>query len=528
MKRSHTWRHAETVRADVHVLMAAVLLVAALLRIQQLNWPLTPDEGATYISFVTRSAWRIVTEFGQGNNHPLCNLVARAAWCLGLDHEQLRWSTLLASLLSLGLFGYFVAVRYGALAAVWPTWLLAVCWPQVVYGARLRGYGWLAAGTLISTCLLLRAIETGRARWWVAYTLAIALTAYAHLWAVCVLVGQVLAVLALRVLRLVTNRAAWRALVAGGTAAGIITLLYLPMLPSIVRMLSEPRARPISCALGYAILWCFNLCSAEASQAAFVAIAALLLAGLAQLICTAWVGAGERANGQPLAVAAAHPISGDTLVAVGLGPVLVAALAVLLARPANFYPRFLIFVTPACAVGLAGVLGTRPQLRSGPPGLAPEAPAGRRGPGRSSEAAGGGMQRLPAAVARLRQIFGCALAVLAVASAVLALGCYGFSAGGLVRLGRSVGFSPAFFCLWVALALAGSAVALTHLPRPLQRICLWLILLAGPIAAADLLHEPDRHTLTARYAVAVGTAGLALWSAMIFGYRPAAGLADRR
>jgi hypothetical protein len=221
----------------------------------------------------------------------------------------------------------------------------------------------LVLGTIISCWLLTRALARGRRRDWLAYGGALVLTAYAHLWALFLLVGHAAFVL-------VASRAGRTAAGSGSDPPGrrclvvfagvslavvsFVGLLYAPMMRGIVAMLSEKRETIFWPELAQALIWNWDFGLPEASIAVAALAAFLVLVSFADATLfrdpIAWLG------GLPLVT---------TLIVVAC------------VRPANFYPRFLLFLFPLALILTASLLRSFPGLQRGP---ATSLPTAYRGP----------------------------------------------------------------------------------------------------------------------------------------------------
>ena len=91
------------------------------------------------------------------------------------------------------------------------------------YGIEARAYGALMCFSVLSALMLLVALETGRARWWVAYGGAVAAVLYTHYTGIFVIGAQ-------GAWALLVHRDRWRALLL--TYLGV-AVAYLPWLPNV-------------------------------------------------------------------------------------------------------------------------------------------------------------------------------------------------------------------------------------------------------------------------------------------------------
>lgn len=175
--------------------VAAVLAVAAAVRLPGLQTELWFDEIATLVLSIRQPLWTILTDFPGVNQHPLYSVLAHGV--VGVAGEA-PWSV------------RFPAVVFGVVA-VWTVWdagrmfltrtealaaavLVATSSHHVWFSQNARGYTMLAAFTVASTAALLRIAATGERRHYVAYVVCAVAGVYTHLTMAFVLVAHVLTV----------------------------------------------------------------------------------------------------------------------------------------------------------------------------------------------------------------------------------------------------------------------------------------------------------------------------------------------
>jgi hypothetical protein len=332
--------------------VVSLTLLGALMRVPHLIDPSIQDEQTT-LRRVRSSALEIVTEYDAANNHPLYNLLAHACLALGDSLTLMRVPALCAGLATLPLLWQLVERRAGRRPATWATLALALSSPHVIYSARARGYSLMVLGGVCSLWLFLRAIERNRLQTWASYTLVTALAVYAHLWGVLVLVGEccfaLIELLRARYdaaedrisLRSARIRAGVFPLIAGALALS----LYSPMLPEIIAMVREPRELALAPELLAVVIWLMDFGIPEANLPLWGV--SVMTVGIALL---------------------RHDLVRDALGRLVLITMACALAMVILLRPANLYPRFLMFLLPCycCLIGLS--LGALETLRSPAPG----------------------------------------------------------------------------------------------------------------------------------------------------------------
>ena len=175
--------------------VAAVLAVAAAVRLPGLQTELWYDEIATLVISIRQPLWTILTDFPGVNQHPLYSVLAHGTVTL---FGEAPWSI------------RFPAVVFGVIA-VWTVWdagrlfltrtealaaavLVATSSHHVWFSQNARGYTMLAAFTLASTVALLRIAATNERRHYVAYVVCAVAGVFTHLTMAFVLVAHVLTV----------------------------------------------------------------------------------------------------------------------------------------------------------------------------------------------------------------------------------------------------------------------------------------------------------------------------------------------
>lgn len=147
-----------------------------------------------------------------------------------LAPELIRLPAIVAGLASIPLV-YLIGTRtVGRGAALLAAALTTLAPFMIFYSTEARGYGVMMALVLLSTLMLLLALDRGRPGWWVGYGVAICLAAYTHYTSVFVLAAQ----------------AGWVLWAHPGArkplliSTGVAALLYIPWLPSMKADLDSP------------------------------------------------------------------------------------------------------------------------------------------------------------------------------------------------------------------------------------------------------------------------------------------------
>ncbi len=163
-------------------LVAALTILAAVLRVPGLDGGLWYDEIVTLVVSVRQPLTSIVTEFPGSNAHILYSLMAHASTRLLGEHAwTLRLPAYLAGVAAvpaLYWLGMQVTDRREALLA---TALLAVSYHHVWFSQNARGYTALTLSAILVTYVLLRGLSDGGWRWYVTYACLAAGGVYVHL-----------------------------------------------------------------------------------------------------------------------------------------------------------------------------------------------------------------------------------------------------------------------------------------------------------------------------------------------------------
>jgi hypothetical protein len=221
--------------------LAAILTVAAALRLHALDGGLWYDEIATWLKYARLPFGDLLTTYDSEGHHPLYSLLAHAAFlAFGESAWALRLPAALfgvAGVAALYLLGCEVTSRGEALLAAA---VLAVSYHHVWFSQNARGYTALLFWTLLASWALLRALR-GAPRYWLLHAVAVALGAYTHVTMLFVAAAHGLVYLA----ALVRRRGEawpdrWAGLAAGFLLGAVLTVeLYAFMLPQMTGTIGE-------------------------------------------------------------------------------------------------------------------------------------------------------------------------------------------------------------------------------------------------------------------------------------------------
>lgn len=213
--------------------LALLTALAVLLRVPGLNDGLWWDEIRTLVDSVRLPLYRIVTVFPGDNQHTLYSVLAHVSIGVFGEHAwSLRLPAMLIGVATVPMLYFFAREFVGRTEALLASLLLAVAYHHVWFSQNARGYSTLAFLTLLSSWLVLRGVQRGSARDWVAYAVVAALGVYTHLTMIFLVISHVLLYVGQLGLPRDSERLRrWRLPAMGFVLAGIFSLLlYSPVL----------------------------------------------------------------------------------------------------------------------------------------------------------------------------------------------------------------------------------------------------------------------------------------------------------
>jgi len=219
------------------VMLGAVTLVGLLLRLPSFNSSLAGDEISTYFIVVGHSLGRVLL-LVHSNLETTPPLYFVLAWAtkgiLASPAQSIRLVSLVTGTAAIPLTFLLGLWTVGRRAALVGAACVALSPYMIYFSTEARPYMLVLFLALLSTLALLRALDSGRLRWWVAYAACTCAVAYTHYTVVFFLVPQV-------VWALWTQPRERRALIAANVAAG---LAYLPWLGGLREDLHAPNLIP--------------------------------------------------------------------------------------------------------------------------------------------------------------------------------------------------------------------------------------------------------------------------------------------
>jgi mannosyltransferase len=215
------------------LVVGAITAAGLLLRLPSFDDALFGDEVSTYFIVAGNGIGTVMdlVRSDQEVTPPLYFLLAWATEGLGDRAESLRLTSLLAGMATIPLT-YLLGLRtVGRGAALVGTALVALSPFLIFFSTEARPYALMVLLGLLSTLALLRALDTRRTSWWIAYAVCSLAAIYTHYTVVFLLAGQF-------AWALWTRPEARRALVATnvGAAAG-----FLPWLPGFLEDSDGPN-----------------------------------------------------------------------------------------------------------------------------------------------------------------------------------------------------------------------------------------------------------------------------------------------
>lgn len=328
-------------RSDL-LLIGALTVIAALLRLPGLDYGLWYDEIWTLLNFVRLPAAEIVTSAEQLNNHVLYSLGAHFTTSLfGESTWALRLPAMVFGVLTVPAMYYLGLQLSSKQESLLATAFLVFSYHHVWFSQNARGYSGVALGMVIASILFIRLITTPepRGRQLAAYAVVAALTAWLNLVGALIILVHGLTWLGLahgpvreRCFRKALPSAA--ALVSSGF---LVLLLYLPILSEMIAVFSVGNVVATAQYEWDSGLWTLGEFLNGVTRAlpggwiAVVVVVATLLAGVAGIL--------QRGKVVPGLV---------------LFPLLVPLAAALVAQNV-FFPRFVVSALPFILfVGVAG------------------------------------------------------------------------------------------------------------------------------------------------------------------------------
>ena len=121
--------------------LVGTMAIALVMRLGNLDLPLTHDEAYTYNAFASRSVWHIISNYHLPNNHVLLSLMIKIVTVLLGNHVwTLRLSTIIAGVLMVPATYFFAKRFYSVETAMLSSILVALFPVLILYSVLARGY----------------------------------------------------------------------------------------------------------------------------------------------------------------------------------------------------------------------------------------------------------------------------------------------------------------------------------------------------------------------------------------------------
>jgi hypothetical protein len=198
-------------------------VVGLLLRLPSLDDAVFGDEASTYFIVTGRDLGQVLdwVRSDLEVSPPLFFMLTWVTHSVGESVESLRLVSLAAGVATIPLTYVLGAWTIGRRAALFGATLVAISPFLIFYSAEARSYALVLLLDLLATLCLLRALDTRRNRWWVAYAACSCAAVYAHYTAVFVLAAQF-------AWAFFSQREARRSLLLANIGAALAFLPWLP------------------------------------------------------------------------------------------------------------------------------------------------------------------------------------------------------------------------------------------------------------------------------------------------------------
>ncbi|HET7264641.1 MAG TPA: glycosyltransferase family 39 protein [bacterium] len=228
-----------------HTAVLGVMILAVLLRVWLLGVrPMWLDE-AYSLNVAAKPVRDIVAFLRVSDVHPVGYYALLSIWIrwFGTGLAAARFPSLVCGLTAVLLTWQIGRRLFSPAIGVVAATLVALNPFQIIASNELRMYPLLEVLVLASTWLLYRAAQSsGLMRWWLAYGVSIALTAYVSYYSLVLIPAQVAWVL--------LSRPSRRSVVNLAAAGGVALVLYLPWIPYVLGVPGRGIAARLPTGLG--------------------------------------------------------------------------------------------------------------------------------------------------------------------------------------------------------------------------------------------------------------------------------------
>jgi hypothetical protein len=166
-----TRRPSRRIASPTLVAVAGLTLLGFLIRLAEFDQSLLGDELSTYWIVHGHSLGDVLSSVRSNDEitPPLYFVLGWASLKVGSDPEWVRLPSLLAGTATIPLVYLLGARTVGRFAAIAASAVMALSPFMIYYSVEARSYALMIALLTASSVALLAALESGRARWWIAY-----------------------------------------------------------------------------------------------------------------------------------------------------------------------------------------------------------------------------------------------------------------------------------------------------------------------------------------------------------------------
>jgi hypothetical protein len=135
-------------------ILGGLMLIALVMRLGNLDLPLSHDEAYTYTAFASKSIWHIVSDYQLPNNHVFLSILIHITTRLLGDHLwAIRLPTIIAGALMVPVTYWFAKRLYSHETALLSAALVAIFPVLIKYSVYARGYTFICLFTLLILAL---------------------------------------------------------------------------------------------------------------------------------------------------------------------------------------------------------------------------------------------------------------------------------------------------------------------------------------------------------------------------------------
>lgn len=192
LKSTSSLKAGQDIKYEKSILLA-LLTIAGLLRLYNLDVGIWFDEMLTHVKYMPLSLGEIASTYDDANNHLLFTLLARASLSIfGDTIWAFRLPAALLGIASIWALYHFAKHVTNGKESLFCVALFTFSYHHIWFSQNARGYTALLFFTLISSTLLIRALKNHNPKHWLLYAITAFLGMYTHLTMVFVLFSHFL------------------------------------------------------------------------------------------------------------------------------------------------------------------------------------------------------------------------------------------------------------------------------------------------------------------------------------------------